>query len=195
MIEPTHGTSSKDMLMLRDNSEYCTQALRAWKSNLTAPLVLDICILDPESKRYLLIERWKILYKRKDENKDSRLTSINRRIVTLMRTLYCFVRLLPGFQLLQLSTSTPILNFRIYNADQAHQSTVKSFHFDTTTYEFPRTQTFRGAICFGVRYVNASSLQVRKSKPHHFYFYFILTCTLRLSLSYTSCPIQSMILK
>jgi hypothetical protein len=87
----------------------------------------------------------------------------------LMRTLYCFIRLLPGFQLLQLSFSTPILNFRIYNPDEPQPVAVKSFHFDTATYEFPRIQTFRGTLCLGVRHVGPAIIQV-----HTIYQYYVL---------------------
>ena len=161
ILEPSHGTSSQDLRALRDNTQHSAQALRPWKNDLSAPLVVDICILDPESKRFFLIERWKILYRRKDENKDARINTLNRKISTLMRTLYCFIRLLPGFQLLQLSFSTPILNFRIYNPDEPQPVAVKSFHFDTATYEFPRIQTFRGTLCLGVRHVGPAIIQVK----------------------------------
>lgn len=158
-LEPENSSSSQSAIPLnyKDNSDYCYQILKDWKVNLNSPVVLDVSLLDPETKGFHLMERWKIIYKRKDDTKDGRLSSVSRRIVTLMRTLYCFVRLLPGFQLLNMSPTTPILSFRLYNPEQPPS---RNFVCETSYYDFPRIQTFRGTLYLGVRYMAVNILQV-----------------------------------
>jgi Autophagy-related protein 13 len=148
----------------KDNSDYCCQVLRDWRVNLNSPLVLDVSLLDLDSKEFHLMERWKIIYKRKDDTKDGRLSSVSRRIITLMRTLYCFVRLLPGFQLLNMCPKTPLVTFRLYNPE--HPSS-RNFVSESSYYDFPRIQTFRGTLYLGVRYMAANVLQVTRKGASH----------------------------
>jgi hypothetical protein len=154
-LEPERKSQSEQVF--KENSDYCSQVLKDWKGNLNAPFVLDVSILDPDSNEYYLMERWKVIYKRKDDSKDGRLSSVSRRIVTLMRTLYCFVRLLPGFQLLNICPLKAVLSFQLYNPDQAAS---RQFVCDTSFYDFPRIQTFRGTLYLGVRYMTSNTLQV-----------------------------------
>lgn len=149
---------SKDIASFKDNSDYCCQVLRDWRINLNSPLVIDVSVFDQQSGDFQLMERWKIIYKRKDDTKDGRLSSVSRRIITLMRTLYCFVRLLPGFQLLHMCPSIPTLIFRLYNPEQPSS---RNFVGDTSYYDFPRIQTFRGTLYLGVRYMAIKDLEVR----------------------------------
>jgi hypothetical protein len=159
-LEPENNSSSSSPdANYKNNSDYCSQVLRDWRVNLNAPLVLDVSLLDPTSKEYVLMERWKIIYKSKDDNKDGRLSSVSRRLVTLMRTLYCYVRLLPGMQLLNMCTMTQQLSFRLYNPEQASS---KNFVYEPSTYDFPRIQTFRGTLYLGVRYMTVNTLQVSR---------------------------------
>ena len=80
-----------------DNTEYCSTILKSWKKNVSLPVVLDLYLMDTSNNKNLL-ERWLFVYHRKeDSSKDNRLGLVTRKIVTLLRTLYCFVRLLPGF--------------------------------------------------------------------------------------------------
>ena len=78
------------------------------------PLVLDMHVYNPATKQFVLFERWKIIYQKasEDNNNNNSNTSsalgggtrlpsgvfsnLSRRLVTLMRTLYCFVLMLPG---------------------------------------------------------------------------------------------------
>ena len=155
-LEPERSPSQP--LSYKDNSDYCYQVLKDWKLNLSSPVVLDLSLLDPETKGFHLMERWKIIYKRKDDTKDGRLSAVSRRIVTLMRTLYCFVRLLPGFQLLNMCPTVPVLSFRLYNPEQPSS---RNFISESSYYDFPRIQTFRGTLYLGVRYMAPNILQVR----------------------------------
>ena len=156
-LEPECCSSSPVVSTFKDNSDYCYQVLKDWKLNLNSPLVLDVSLLDPETKGFHLMERWKVIYKRKDVTKDGRLSSVSRRIVTLMRTLYCFVRLLPGFQLLNMCPTVPVLSFRLYNPEQPSS---RNFVSESSYYDFPRIQTFRGTLYLGVRYMASNILQV-----------------------------------
>ena len=142
-----------------DEAKYCAEVLSLWRENPTVPLQIDLRLVCPETQQMLLIERWQFVYRRKEDMKDGgRLSAVNRRIVTFLRSLYCFVRLLPGFQLLTLTSSTPMATFRIYNPDN-ERPPYGDFVCETSFYEFPRIQTFRGTLFVRVRYVGANILQ------------------------------------
>ena len=164
----------------RDNTDYCNQVLKDWRVNLNSPLVLDVSLLDPESKEFYLMERWKVIYKRKDDTKDGRLSAVSRRIITLMRTLYCFVRLLPGFQLLNMCPKIPFLTFRLYNPEQPSS---RNFVCESSYYDFPRIQTFRGTLYLGVRYMSAIILQVRYLD---YLLHSLTLCTTYLTIIFTN---------
>ena len=137
--------------------------LSNWRDDVTHPLNIDILISDPKSlsnNRNYLMERWQFVYKRKDDNKDGRLSSSSRRIVTLLRSLYCFVRLLPGFQLLSMTATTPCLTFRIYNPELPNQYGSVKFGTESSIYDFPKISTFRGVLHIGIQYMNSNILQV-----------------------------------
>jgi hypothetical protein len=140
-------------------SEYCSNNLKQWKIFLSTPIIIDIYIENSnDNNKLILMERWKLVFKRLDDLREGRISSINRRIVTLLRTLYSFVRLLPGFQLLNVATSPNSLRLHMYNPDIFGKST--GFSQDTSIYEFPRVVTPRGVLSFGVRYVKESQLLV-----------------------------------
>lgn len=140
-------------------SEYCSNNLKPWKRNLSAPLIIDIYIENSnDNNKLILMERWKLVFKRLDDLREGRISSINRRIVTLLRTLYSFVRILPGFQLLHVATSSNSLRIHMYNPDSFGKST--NFSQDTSIYEFPRVVTPRGVLSLGVRYIKESQLLV-----------------------------------
>lgn len=158
------SSSSSTSATYAANTEHCNKVLSAWKRHLTAPLVIDVYITSSDNRQLVLIERWKLLYQRSGDSRDGRLILINRRINILLRTLYCFVRLLPGFQLLNVTSNVFQLKFHIYNSNISNGG---SFTLDSSTYEFPRLNTQRGVMCMGVRYVRATALQV---KFHAFIF-------------------------
>ena len=77
-------------------SDYCMKVISPWRSRPTLPLFVDIFLVCEPLKELVLIERWLFRFN-KEDTKDSRAIS-NRRIQTFIRSLYSFVRLLPGFQ-------------------------------------------------------------------------------------------------
>lgn len=146
----------RDQILSYDsNGNFCSQTIVQWRKKLTSPLFLDIFLINDDSHP-VLMERWKFSYTRREDAKDGRFSSVNRRIVTFLRTLYCFVRLLPGFQVLRMKPHIPILNFAIYNPDVYSPI---NFSNETYTYEFPTLNTPRGFLTIGVTYINTSVLQ------------------------------------
>ena len=96
---PKRTDKSNHIYEYTSNSDFCAQTLNSWKHDLTTPLFFDISLLQGQSQK-TLIERWNFSYHRKDDLKEGRISSAKKRIVTFLRTLYSFIRLLPGYQIL-----------------------------------------------------------------------------------------------
>ncbi len=144
-----------------DNSDYNRQSLLPWRRDVNRLLILDVFVFNPKSNKQVLMERWKIQYSRNNDSKDARpFPIINRRILTLIRTLSCFIRLLPGFNLLNLSNIKPTLAYRIYEGRS--DENIQSFAYDCLKYKFNPISTSKGIVSMGVTYVNPSSLKVRR---------------------------------
>ncbi|RYH07892.1 hypothetical protein EON65_41325, partial [archaeon] len=88
-------------------TEYIKCSLYQHKRDLQKPLFLDIYLYHPSVYRYIHIERWCMTYTyTPSSDRDNRpLPVIARRLHILLRSVYCFVRLLPGFNLLHLPSS------------------------------------------------------------------------------------------
>eukprot|EP01031_Cornospumella_fuschlensis_P039824 gene39824-48490_t len=89
-----------------DVAEYIRQSLSYHKRDLQKPLFMDIYLYHPTMFRYIHIERWCLTYTlNSSSDRDNRpIPVIVRRLHILQRSIYCFVRLLPGFNLLHLPT-------------------------------------------------------------------------------------------
>lgn len=138
-------------------NEYIVKMLSVWKKKLTAVLLLDVYILDDSNQRLVLIERWQFQYKRLKDSRDGRLSSVNRRLVTLMRTLYCYSRILPGFELLNSSRKSNSLHFNLYDLEASSGSS-NTFLHDTEIFDLPRITTSRGTLSMSVKYVKSNVL-------------------------------------
>lgn len=141
-----------------DNSDYCSKIMREWRKNITAPLILDLFISEPNSENRHLLERWVFIYQRKekDEIKESRISLVNRKIVTFIRSLICFIRLLPGYQYLNISQKLTSISFQVYNPDIIQPS---NFMDESSFYEFPKLQSSKGLLSISVRYMKSFLLQ------------------------------------
>lgn len=139
-----------------DNNEYCNKCLRPWKKNISCPMVLDLYITDPTSGAPQLLERWLFIYQRRDDRVE--INTVSRKIVALMRALYCFVRMLPGYQFLTMATRPPAISFQIY----APKSSLDELKFPMSSfyYEFPRVSTPKGVLIMSVTYLHNKILQV-----------------------------------
>ena len=135
------------------------------KRNLHSPFALDL-YLDVDNNRgvkSVLLERWYIHYDlKKKDMKEGRISSVNKHVGILMRTIYCFVRLLPAFQLSTQSTQCP-LTFRIYNAEAESRD---KFLAETVSYNFPDIPTQFGHLSIRMRYMDSASIKV---KERHIY--------------------------
>jgi len=107
----------------------------------------------------LLVERWTFLFdsrERDPRQKEGRISAVNRHIGILMRTLYCFVRLLPSFQLSTHSSHCP-LSFHVYpvDGDQAEAS----FPSKPLHYHFPPIPTQYGYFSLNLRYLDSQGIK------------------------------------
>jgi len=136
-IQPLYIDKEKDNKTSNEYiSECCLSIVTLWKQDYISPLFIDIYISsDQIDGELLLIERWRILFQKNDDNKDIRKSSINRKIVTFLRSLQCFTRLLPGFLLLNYTTSLPNLHFDIYTPSTQNNNC--TFSVETSTYQLP----------------------------------------------------------
>ena len=137
--------------------DYITQLISTWKKNITAPLVIDLYLYDNDANESLLMERWKFVYNRNEDSRDGRFATIQKKVITFIRSLYCFVRLLPGFQLLKLSPKLVNINCTVYNPDK--NGVQSSFLHETITYQFPQLLNSKGVLLVEVKYTNGINLQ------------------------------------
>jgi hypothetical protein len=152
---------------LVDQAGYILNTLHGWKKSLTKPLTLDLYLYHPKLETHILIERWNFVYqanndfsnKKSDSSSSSRLLNIiNRRVQTLLRSLYCFVRLLPGFNLLPLSKFEPMIHFQLYDS----RMNPSHFIYESSKQTFPVIATAKGKIATNVQFV--TSIHVRVSQ-------------------------------
>ena len=151
------------------NSDFCAQSLNSWKRDITIPLFFDVSILQGQSQQ-ILIERWKFNFQRRDELKDGRSGAIKKRIVTFLRTFYSFIRLLPGYQILNLVSYVPNLLFDITTQEIPHISKAQLESDSWDTYDFPIVSTGKGVLSVTVNYLSPVILEV----SHYAYIYSLI---------------------
>eukprot|EP00600_Ochromonadales_sp_CCMP1393_P013564 CAMPEP_0174998246 /NCGR_PEP_ID=MMETSP0005-20121125/1401_1 /TAXON_ID=420556 /ORGANISM="Ochromonas sp., Strain CCMP1393" /LENGTH=920 /DNA_ID=CAMNT_0016252859 /DNA_START=38 /DNA_END=2801 /DNA_ORIENTATION=- len=145
-------------LSFRDHADYCRQFLNQWRRELCRPLMLDIYIHDPRVSKHILIERWKIQYQRhnKIEDPKNQLAYVNRKIVSLIQSLFGFVRQMPGFHCLTGSHKIPLISFQLYERKSTYPT---AFVCDIGGYEFPQISSTNVAISISVKYAIAGAVQ------------------------------------
>ncbi len=142
-----------------DNSEYNRQSLLPWRRDVNRFLVVDLYIFNPKNAQYTLMERWKINYQKNNESKDVKpFPIINRRMLTLIRTVICYIRLLPGFNLLNQSKIRPTLGYQIY--EPKREEDMAPFAYECFKYRFNPVSTSKGIINMGVTYLSQSVTKV-----------------------------------
>jgi len=140
-----------------DNANFCRQALQQWKIDLSKTLILDLYIFDPKIGKHILMERWKFHYQRNTEMKDTKqLGIISRRVLTLLRTLYCFVRMMPGFNLINISAKPPTLSFQLYEQKSTYPT---SFVNEISRYSFTPVSTSKGTLTVSVRFITSLAVK------------------------------------
>ena len=149
-----------DNYSMADNLNYCQQCLMSWRKDILKPLALDLFIYDTATRSLVLMERWKISYQRSKEfGKEHRHPAvIARRISTLIRTLHCFIRMLPGYCLIKTSKKIFNLSFQIY--DNRKQESQPSFMQPVLNYKFPSVSVSKGSISMSVNYLPMNTLKV-----------------------------------
>jgi hypothetical protein len=143
-----------------NNLAYIKKRTRDLDRNIHIPFTLDV-YLDVDNNNgisSLLIERWKIHYEvKKRETKEERASSVNKHIGIMMRTLYCYVRLLPSFQLSTKSKDCPI-SFKIYVSDLSIDEKDR-FVANTSSYHLPVIPTPYGNLSMRLRYIEANDIK------------------------------------
>jgi hypothetical protein len=143
-----------------NNLSYIKKRTRDLERNIHIPFTLDV-YLDVDNNNgvsSLLIERWKIHYEvKKRETKEERASSVNKHIGIMMRTLYCYVRLLPSFQLSTKSKDCPI-SFRIHVSDLTVDEKDR-FLAKTSSYSLPVIPTPSGNLSIRLRYIEANDIK------------------------------------
>jgi hypothetical protein len=107
-------------------SDYYTEILMPWRLKPTLPLVVDIYCVYESARQLVLIEKWIFWYTR-EEGKDMRPVP-NRKVQTFVRSLFSFMRLLPGYQLLSYRPQNhpPTMYFDVYHPDMRQSAPFSS---------------------------------------------------------------------
>lgn len=140
-----------------DHFDYIRQSLQYWRGQLTKPINIDFYIFHNQSNAHILLERWQFSYKPQSDAVSDSIGSINMRIQTLIRSLYCFVRLLPGFNQLNACSQRSVISFQIYEP----KTTPPDFKYECSRYAFPPTSTSRGIISLSVVFLSPNIVKVR----------------------------------
>lgn len=142
-----------------NNLEYVRLVTKQLTRNIHTGYFLDI-LMDIEFQgkiRKILVARWKIRYEEKVNN--GKLSYLNKHVGILLRTLYCFVRLLPAYQLSV--TRRCQFSFKLYDPD-TNVDRIDDFPSkDTMSYIFPHIPTQYGTFTIRTRYVDTNVLKVR----------------------------------
>lgn len=158
------------------NFEYIKNSTRDLTTNLYLPYRLDV-YLDVDNNNGMssvLIESWVFHYdNRKRDSKEGRISAVNKHVGILMRTLYCFVRLLPAFQLSTQSSNCP-LSFQLYPV--VDHSTDNYFALKPLNYHFPPIPTQFGYFSLSLKYLDSQSIKVNY---HGFHFMSVSLCIVR----------------
>ena len=139
-----------------DNLAYINHRIRDLQRNVHIPFTMDV-YLDVDNKNgisSLLIERWTLHYEVSRPETKEMASSVKKRVGIMMRTLYCYVRLLPSFQLSTKSKECPI-SFRIHVRDLSTDD-MERFVTKTTSYQLPRISTPSGNLSIRLKYIDAN---------------------------------------
>jgi hypothetical protein len=142
-----------------DHLDYVRNVLNNWRSNLITPLTLDLYMHIPKTNEHILIERWQFSYQLQSDLKDahSSFALVNRRVQTLLRSLYCFVRILPGFNILHQCSIRPLINFQLYSEQRAIPSIFKQ---EVSKYNFAKISTSKGFLSISITFLNSNPVKV-----------------------------------
>jgi hypothetical protein len=151
-LQPITSSSHK----YYDFTVYIRQALQAFRKDTTKPLIIDLYMFHPTKNTHHLIEKWCLSYQIQSDGKDNRpLAIITRRVHTLLRSLYCFVRLLPGFNMLHISSKRPLISFQIHT----QKDVVANFHHEPSKYTFAPISTSKGLLSTTVSFLRSAAVE------------------------------------
>lgn len=140
----------------RDYIDYMKQSLGFHRKDLSRPLVIDLYMYHPGKSTHILVEKWILSYQPNNDPRDSRsFAFLSRRVLTLVRSIHCFVRLLPGFNMLAVSEQQPIISFQLHTQKDAPAAFVK----EPSRYSFPSVSTSRGLLSVSVMFVHSAVIE------------------------------------
>lgn len=142
-----------------DCSEYIRQSVQNWKRQLSRPMNVDLYIFNSVTNSHVLMERWNFSYTythTHDSSEINSTTNVSHHLQVLMRTLYSFLRLLPGFNLLHCCQGKPLLTLQIYDP----KISPESFHYESSNYSFPTISTSKGTLSMSVRFTSPGVIKV-----------------------------------
>ena len=158
VMSPIPNEYSPEYGSYADNIDYCNQMIKKLsKSSFNHPIKLDVYVTHPYSKKSIMLESWVLRYQKQMDMKDNRQYAfVTRRIVTLLRTLHCFVRTLPGFNFLLLSKRLPVLTFDLYNDTLSKENL---WECEVCSYKFPPISTTKGLVHTSVVFMSPKELK------------------------------------
>lgn len=152
-----------DNINSNDYGPYFKQSLKSLRNDIYKPYILDIYIIDKSNNNYILLERWKIYLNKIDSNNNNKRTNNSySKVMTLLKCLQCFIRLLPGFNLINTSIKLPILNFQIYEYKNSYPSSFITTK-DIKSYKFNSITVPSGILNVSVKFLSSKLLMVALS--------------------------------
>lgn len=150
-----------------DCTEYIRHTVHSWKRQLSRPMNIDLYVFNNSANSHILMERWNFTYTYSPESSEiSSNTIINQRIQVLLRSLYSFIRLLPGFNLLQCSQIKPLITIQIYDP----KISPEAFRYESSNYSFPSISTSKGSLSMSVSFTNPGIIKVSRTTFESFFF-------------------------
>lgn len=129
------------------------------KNDPYIPLVLEVLVVE-NGKAPIVLEKWNFccdLQGVDSATTGRQLNALSKRIGLLLRTVYCFARLLPSFYI-KLSSNAQ-LTYKISNASD-FQTPPSTFIEPSLQHNFPSIATSIGRITLFLEYLNPNAVQV-----------------------------------
>lgn len=144
-----------------ENAKYVGVITRVAEYDPHVPLCIEILYCN-ENQQYIRLEKWVFHYDKKTIEGNTTARSnpslLTKKIGLLLRTLYCFIRLLPSYYII-LSSNTKLF-YRISHTNTSNVPPIPTDNFEdqTLTYAFPVVPMTIGNITIDVSYINPNTL-------------------------------------
>lgn len=159
---PISSYQKKESTSVEDYAKQYTRdhIMRYWKHDLYSTFCLNIYLREPNGgTNVVLLEKWTFQCLRGGGNEQVSRTSLSRRFGILIRSLYCYVRLLPIFHSSKVGSAS--LMFKIENTRLKGSEVSEAESLLTNEFLFPRLPSpALGFLTVKVAYVSSEQMKI-----------------------------------